>query len=211
LLRGTDSLDWYILNSISFKSHFSLCAASEVSTPSSSVGQFPSANHGDVMSVSVASSRSSLHVPGADEGFGLPPRGAGTVYPEWTSADPRSSSAQSLAPSFKDDGVPETRRTLLAIYIHGFMGNDSSFRSFPAHVHSYLKNALEETHVIHSKIYPRYKTYRAIEVARDNLSKWLEPHESETTDVILLGHSMGGLLAAEVVLIVPPPSQHSCM
>jgi len=152
---------------------------------------------------SVRSSRSSLHVPGADGGgFGALPPGAGTVYAEWTSVDPRSSSTQSLAPSVKGDGSPETRRTLLVIYIHGFMGNDSSFRSFPAHVHSYLKNALAETHVLHSKIYPRYKTYRAIEVARDNFSKWLEPHESETTDVVLVGHSMGGLLAAEIVLIV---------
>jgi len=155
------------------------------------------------MSLSHRSSRSSLHVPGADDAdFGELPPGAGTVYEKWTSVDPRSSSTQSLAPSVKRDGSPETRRTLLAIYIHGFMGNDSSFRSFPAHVHSYLKNALEETHVIHSKIYPRYKTYRAIEVARDNFSKWLEPHESDATDIVLLGHSMGGLLAAEIVLIV---------
>jgi hypothetical protein len=29
----------------------------------------------------------------------------------------------------------------------------------------------------------------------------LEPHESDTTDVILVGHSLGGILAAEVVLI----------
>lgn len=121
-------------------------------------------------------------------------------YDSWKSHDPRSSSTQSLVPSISDHD--EHRRTLLIVYIHGFMGNDSSFRSFPAHVHHYLKAALAETHVIHSKIYPRYKTYKAIDVARENFSKWLEPHESETTDVILIGHSMGGLLAADVVLIV---------
>ena len=82
------------------------------------------------------------------------------------------------------------------------MGNETSFRSFPAHVHNFLKEALVETHVIHSKIYPRYKTYKAIDVARDNFSSWLQPHESPTTDVVLVGHSMGGLLAAEVVLMV---------
>lgn len=116
-------------------------------------------------------------------------------------ADPRSSSAQSLAPSLEDrDG--DARRTLLIIYIHGFYGNESSFRSFPAHVHNFLKDTLVESHVIHSKIYPRYKTYKAIDVARDNFSQWLEPHESDKTDVILVGHSMGGILAGEVALMV---------
>lgn len=88
------------------------------------------------------------------------------------------------------------------IYIHGFYGNDQSFQSFPAHVHSLLSTLLADTHVIHSKIYPRYKTYRAIDIARDKFSAWLAPHESPTTDIILVGHSMGGLLAAEVVLMV---------
>jgi pimeloyl-ACP methyl ester carboxylesterase len=152
---------------------------------------------------SAASSQSSLHVPGGGDGlnFGFG-KGAGSVYPSWyRDQDPRSSSTQSLAPS--DPGIGDgARRKLLIVYIHGFMGNDSSFRSFPAHVHIYLKDALAESHVIHTKVYPRYKTYKAIEVARDNFSRWLEPHESPTTDVVLVGHSMGGLLAAEIVLIV---------
>ncbi|KAL7790823.1 hypothetical protein V8C37DRAFT_383323 [Trichoderma ceciliae] len=114
------------------------------------------------------------------------------------SKDPRTSPSQSLAPSRSDSGA---RRTLLLVYIHGFYGNDQSFQSFPAHIHNFLHEALPETHVVHSKIYPRYKTYKAIDVARDNFSAWLEPHESPTTDVILIGHSMGGLLAAEIVLM----------
>ncbi|KAI2773473.1 hypothetical protein F4815DRAFT_404161 [Daldinia loculata] len=114
--------------------------------------------------------------------------------------DPRSSSTQSLLPSpFENED--SGRRKLLVIYIHGFMGNDASFQSFPAHVHKYLKLALSETHTVHSKIYPRYKTYKALDVARDNFSRWLAPHESPTTDVILVGHSMGGLLAADIALM----------
>ncbi|KAL1865079.1 hypothetical protein Plec18167_009548 [Paecilomyces lecythidis] len=38
-------------------------------------------------------------------------------------------------------------------------------------------------------------------VARDAFSYWLSPHESENTDVILLGHSLGGILATEVALL----------
>jgi len=132
--------------------------------------------------------------PGADD--------AHKVYRAWQSHDPRSSSTQSLVPSSRDN---EQRRTLMMVYIHGFMGNDSSFRSFPAHIHNFLKEALAETHIVHTKIYPRYKTYKSIDVARDNFSKWIEPHESPTTDVVLVGHSMGGLLAADIALIVSAP------
>ncbi|KAI5924811.1 hypothetical protein F4810DRAFT_663461 [Camillea tinctor] len=133
----------------------------------------------------------------------VPQRYSGGQLDGFYAHDPRSSSTQSLVPSLPEyEGVE--RRKLLIIYIHGFMGNETSFQSFPAHVHKYLKLALSDTHVIHSKIYPKYKTYKAIEVARDNFSRWLAPHESHKTDVVLVGHSMGGLLAADVVLM---PSQ----
>lgn len=133
--------------------------------------------------------------------LGVPRPGIGGAYmPFGTLHDPRSSSTQSLVCSpaeYEESG----RRKLLLIYIHGFMGSDASFQSFPAHVHSYLKLALSETHAIHTKIYPRYKTYKSLDVARDNFSKWLAPHESPTTDVVLIGHSMGGLLAADIALM----------
>lgn len=131
----------------------------------------------------------------------------------WLAPDPRSSSTQSLLPVYPSETslqkTPQTpagdhlgRRKLLIIYLHGFLGNDQSFRSFPAHVHALLTNLLADSHVIHSKIYPRYKTYRAVDVARDNFSEWLTPHESPTTDVVLVGHSMGGILAADIILMV---------
>ncbi|KAK1780398.1 hypothetical protein QBC45DRAFT_372475 [Copromyces sp. CBS 386.78] len=146
----------------------------------------------------------------ADQGHGLDnsiPPPPNYPYSQWNRpADPRTSSTHSLAPSTPTGSYRDSqRRTLLVIYIHGFMGNDSSFRSFPAHIHNFLREALAETHAIHSKIYPRYKTYKSITVARDNFSNWLLPHESPTTDVVLIGHSMGGLLAAEVALLPRQP------
>ncbi|CAD0014185.1 unnamed protein product, partial [Aureobasidium pullulans] len=104
----------------------------------------------------------------------------GDDYPSLAQNDPRSRSTQSLVPSPSDE--QGDRRKLLLIFIHGFMGNETSFQSFPAHVHSLVAALLSETHTVHTKIYPR-------------------PHEGPTTDVILLGHSMGGLLCAEVALI----------
>ncbi|KAI5370404.1 Putative alpha/Beta hydrolase [Septoria linicola] len=111
--------------------------------------------------------------------------------------DPRSSSQDSLVP---EDGAQQQRRKLLLVYIHGFMGAETSFRSFPAHVHNLLTILLSETHVVHTKIYPRYASRGKITIARDDFGKWIEPHRDTTTDVVLLGHSMGGLLSAEVVL-----------
>lgn len=124
----------------------------------------------------------------------------------WTAQDPRSSSTQSLVPHddpYTDDAGNRTdgKRTLLLVYIHGFMGNETSFQSFPAHVHNLVTVKLEGSHVVHTKIYPKYKSRKAIEFARDAFSEWLSPHEGPDTDVVLLGHSMGGLLSAEVALL----------
>lgn len=131
---------------------------------------------------------SSLEVPRPGAPPPLPPRGRSpnmapppysefateeqkqsTISEQWRSNDPRSSSMHSLVPSESTRGG---RRKLLLIYIHGFMGNETSFQSFPAHVHNLLTMTLAETHVVHTKIYPRYKSRRAIEFARDDFSTW---------------------------------------
>jgi pimeloyl-ACP methyl ester carboxylesterase len=135
-------------------------------------------------------------------------------YPSWTARnDPRASSSDSLTPSDDNNAEdlqhqphPDRRRKLLCIYVHGFMGNETSFRSFPAHVHNLLAVLLSESHAVHTKIYPRYRSRRNITVARDDFSAWLTPHEGENTDVVLLGHSMGGLVIAEVALMPSPTS-----
>ncbi|KAF2201823.1 hypothetical protein GQ43DRAFT_480397 [Delitschia confertaspora ATCC 74209] len=116
------------------------------------------------------------------------------------SRDLRSSSTQSLVPEPESQWTG--RRKLLLIYIHGFMGNETSFQSFPAHVHNLVTVTLADSHVVHTKIYPKYKSRHALEVARDDFSSWLSPHETSTTDIVLLGHSMGGLLAADVTLLL---------
>ncbi|QDS73947.1 hypothetical protein FKW77_008029 [Venturia effusa] len=116
--------------------------------------------------------------------------------------DPRSSSTQSLVPP---EGERHDRRILLLVYIHGFMGNETSFQSFPAHVHNLVSITLAESHVLHTKLYPRYRSRRTVDQVSEDFSRWLEPHEGPDTDVILLSHSMGGLVAAEVVLLPPHP------
>ncbi|KAL2846893.1 hypothetical protein BJY01DRAFT_263219 [Aspergillus pseudoustus] len=95
----------------------------------------------------------------------------------------------------------EGKRRLLLIYIHGFLGSEDSFYQFPRKVHDLLTVSLAETHVVYSKIYPRYKTRGPLQDAPDGISQWLSPHEASDLDVILLGHSLGGLIAAEVALM----------
>jgi hypothetical protein len=132
-----------------------------------------------------SSPRTSLEVPPSDgtpfpsrrrsEGAAPPryseeyERGRTKISEKWRSQDPRSSSTQSLRPS---ESARDGRRTLLLVYIHGFMGNEMSFQSFPAHVHNLLSILVSETHVLHTKIYPRYKSRKAIEFARDDFSQW---------------------------------------
>lgn len=59
------------------------------------------------------------------------------------------------------------------------MGNETSFQSFPAHVHNGIVARVEEggelnsgRYVVHTKIYPRYKSRNKIDVARDGFSDW---------------------------------------
>jgi pimeloyl-ACP methyl ester carboxylesterase len=115
--------------------------------------------------------------------------------------DPRSSSMQSLLS--ESHGPTDARRKLLLIFVHGFLGDETSFQSFPAHVHNIVSETLISSHIVHTKIYPRYKSRGQLEVIAENFSTWLAPHESPERDVILIGHSMGGLLDAEVVLMKP--------
>ncbi|KAI5776290.1 hypothetical protein EDC01DRAFT_715140 [Geopyxis carbonaria] len=138
----------------------------------------------------------------------IPTHSTATLTPTHSTAtltrDPRTSSQASLHPSpSRDAAAPAGRRTLLLVYIHGFMGNETSFQSFPAHLHNLLTVTLPQCRV-HTKVYPKFKTRHAINVATAEFSAWLTRFEGPDTDVVLLGHSMGGLLATEVILLPSP-------
>ena len=95
---------------------------------------------------------------------------ADNQLPSLAANDPRSSSTQSLVPSRSIDQAD--RRRLLLIYIHGFMGDETSFQSFPAHVHNLVAALVADSHVVHTKLYPRYRSRKSIEFARDDFSRW---------------------------------------
>lgn len=52
------------------------------------------------------------------------------------------------------------------------MGTETSFRSFPAHVHNLVTITLADSHVVHTKIYPRYQARRTIDQVAEDFSRW---------------------------------------
>ncbi|RJE26464.1 hypothetical protein PHISCL_01174 [Aspergillus sclerotialis] len=112
-----------------------------------------------------------------------------------------SLSSLSLPRPEDHNGSNTNKRRLLLIYIHGFMGSEASFHDLPAHVHDLLTCLLSESHEVFTRIYPRYKSHGELQTAVNQFSAWLSPHEADDLDVILLGHSLGGILAADVALL----------
>ncbi|KAJ3527409.1 hypothetical protein NMY22_g9800 [Coprinellus aureogranulatus] len=76
-------------------------------------------------------------------------------------------------------------------------GDDTSFQSFPLHLQETLTRKVPPKLNVRfqSSLYPTYKSTKPISFATKNFLSWLST-QSEGP-VILVGHSMGGLLAAD--------------
>ncbi|EUC61167.1 alpha/beta hydrolase family protein [Rhizoctonia solani AG-3 Rhs1AP] len=92
-----------------------------------------------------------------------------------------------------------TPDTLCLVFVHGFRGDHTSFQSFPTDLHLHL---LPHVPKLQTYVYPTYKTARPLELARDQFLEWMKT--LPPGGVILCGHSMGGLLTAEVAFAAPP-------
>ncbi|KAI8975156.1 hypothetical protein BDF20DRAFT_877124 [Mycotypha africana] len=99
---------------------------------------------------------------------------------------------------------------LLLIFIHGFKGGDTSFKDFPARIQTILTNTVKAD--VNAIIYPQYKTAGDLNIAVENFSSWLTDQVTELQKymdklnskgkilIVLLGHSMGGIVSAETIL-----------
>jgi pimeloyl-ACP methyl ester carboxylesterase len=91
-------------------------------------------------------------------------------------------------------------RQPLLLYIHGFQGSEESFGEFPEHVQKRL-------HQVDSLVFPAYDCRLAIPQCAQAVLKFLSqlrpPGEHQSPlQIILLAHSMGGLVATEVIQIL---------
>lgn len=92
-----------------------------------------------------------------------------------------------------------SHNTLILVFVHGFRGDHTSFQDFPTDLHLHLSLQIPG---LHTFVYPTYKTKRPLEVARDDFLNWMAT--LPPGGVVLCGHSMGGLLTAEVAFAAPP-------
>ena len=107
------------------------------------------------------------------------------------------------------------RKTLLLVFIHGFKGSDNTFNDFPKDLRALLSTALPHIDVLTVQ-YPRYETRGDLRECVSRFKEWLEnkvidlevasrtpsPTVDPSVRVILVGHSMGGIVAAETLLSI---------
>ncbi|KAF2156564.1 hypothetical protein K461DRAFT_305 [Myriangium duriaei CBS 260.36] len=118
------------------------------------------------------------------------------------------------------------RKTLLLVFIHGFKGGDDTFEKFPDHLKTLISDALPNINVV-DITYPRYETRGDLHDCVARFKEWLQnkvidlevaagtpsPTIDPSVRTILIGHSMGGIVAAETLLSIardePVPFSHT--
>ncbi|WWC89547.1 uncharacterized protein L201_004471 [Kwoniella dendrophila CBS 6074] len=97
---------------------------------------------------------------------------------------------------------------LLLVWVHGFKGNDVTFESFPERI-SHLLATTHPSLKVESRVFPAYQTRGELTAATLAFVDWLTGLVVELENdhgagggagkakVVLMGHSMGGLLIAD--------------
>ncbi|KAF1808279.1 hypothetical protein P152DRAFT_485556 [Eremomyces bilateralis CBS 781.70] len=107
------------------------------------------------------------------------------------------------------------QKTLLLCFIHGFKGDDDTFAGFPAHLRAILSHALPRLNIL-TIVYPRFETRGDLRETVARFKEWLQnkvidlevangtpsPTVDPSVHVLLVGHSMGGIIGAETLLSI---------
>lgn len=100
---------------------------------------------------------------------------------------------------------------LLLVFIHGFKGDDSTFRQFPSRLRHVLAETVKNI-VVESVVFPAYETKGELNAAVVRFADWLTNLTVQRevahgvgggagkAKIVLCGHSMGGLLAADSLI-----------
>ncbi|KAH9049123.1 hypothetical protein EDB84DRAFT_1261390 [Lactarius hengduanensis] len=108
--------------------------------------------------------------------------------------------------------VQSKPHVLLIVFIHGFKGDDTTFGNFPSRLQHILSETLQGT-VIETVVFPVYEVgldglFFPWNKAVDHFADWLTTLTVQKeaahggagrVNIVLCGHSMGGLLAADSV------------
>ncbi|ADV20132.1 Hypothetical Protein CGB_B1020W [Cryptococcus gattii WM276] len=104
----------------------------------------------------------------------------------------------------------EPKDLLLLVWVHGFKGNDVTFESFPERICHLLRSTHPSLRV-ESRVFPMYQTRGELLAATLAFVDWLtelvvnlendhgKGGGAGKAKVVLMGHSMGGLLCADTV------------
>ncbi|GAA5870781.1 hypothetical protein JCM16303_001584 [Sporobolomyces ruberrimus] len=102
-----------------------------------------------------------------------------------------------------------TTELVLGVFVHGFKGGSDTFAEFPQRIQAILAPCGIEFEPV---VYPAFDTRGELRVAVDNQITWLTELVAEKKEayrtrggqgqvrLILLGHSMGGLVISDVLL-----------
>ena len=121
--------------------------------------------------------------------------------------------------------MPPKKKTLLLIFIHGFKGTDRTFHSFPRDLQHALAAQLPGLDIL-TLLFPQYETRGDLRDCVARFKEWLQnkvidlevangtpsPTVEPSVHVVLVGHSMGGIVAVEALMsvvrdaVVPPMS-----
>ncbi|KAK5006033.1 hypothetical protein LTR28_006976 [Elasticomyces elasticus] len=118
------------------------------------------------------------------------------------------------------------KKTLLLVFIHGFKGGENTFATFPEHIRVLLSHALPKLSVV-SLVYPRFETRGHLDECVGQFKEWYvsapsadmyllqnkvidlevangtpSPTIDPSVRTILVGHSMGGIVAADTLLSI---------
>ncbi|KAI0663247.1 hypothetical protein C8Q70DRAFT_956954 [Cubamyces menziesii] len=100
---------------------------------------------------------------------------------------------------------------VLIVFIHGFKGTDSTFGEFPQRLQHVISETLENT-AVESIVFPAYETKGDLNAAVTRFADWLTDLTvrrevanglgggAGKANIVLCGHSMGGLLAADALI-----------
>ncbi|KAJ3070818.1 hypothetical protein HDU98_006184 [Podochytrium sp. JEL0797] len=87
----------------------------------------------------------------------------------------------------------------LLVFVPGFLGNETSFATFPADVAFSLCSIAGAQRKVETKMFPAFDCKDSSGAAVANLVGWMNTNAScrEYSTVVILAHSMGGLLAVD--------------